>query len=196
MTLARLLALAFLTTIGCSKPDAPAETSAPTAPSASASASASPPPSPTPPAPSASGAFAPSAATKDAVVSVFDPAKEPARTVKALAGGTVALYLPEWAGTSWKIAQPDKALGKPKEETIPGFAGPSTPAHAFTWTISDSLKGQVHKVTVTNTAKGRAPASDTSFSLTIDVGCTFARSRPSVHGWSTCSSRRGRSGSR
>jgi len=170
MTLTRLLALLLFTTIGCSKPDAPTETSAPSAPSAPASASAPAAPLPAAPAPSASGASAPSAATKDTVVSVFDPAKEPARTVKALAGGTVALYLPEWVGTSWKIAQPDKALGKPKEETIPGFAGPSTPAHAFTWTINDSLKGQVHKVTVTNTAKGRAPGGDTTFSLTIDVG--------------------------
>jgi hypothetical protein len=109
------------------------------------------------------------APTKDVVASVFDPAKEPERTVKALAGGSVALYLPEWAGTTWKIAQPDKALGKPKEETIPGFAGPSTPAHAFTWQIKDALKGQLHKVSLTNTAKGRAPAGDTSFTLSIDV---------------------------
>jgi hypothetical protein len=89
--------------------------------------------------------------------------------VKALAGGTVALYLPEWSGTAWKITQPDKALGKPKEETIPGFAGPSTPAHAFTWQIKDALKGQLHRVLVTNTAKGRPPSADTSFMLTIDV---------------------------
>jgi hypothetical protein len=98
---------------------------------------------------------------------VFDPVKEPARTVKSIAGGSVALYLPEWAGSTWKIPQPDKALGKPKEETIPGFAGPTTPAHAFTWQVKDALKGQVHKVTVTNSAKGRA--TDTTFTLTIDL---------------------------
>jgi hypothetical protein len=92
---------------------------------------------------------------------VFDPVKEPQRTVNVLAGGTVALYLPEWAGTTWKIGQPDRALGKPKDETIPGFAGPTTPAHAFTWQIKDALKGQTHKVVVTNTTK--------TFTLTINV---------------------------
>jgi hypothetical protein len=97
------------------------------------------------------------------MVSVPDPAKEPAKTVKVLAGGSVVLYLPEWTGTTWKIAQPDKALGKPKDETIPGFAGPSTPAHAFTWQIKDALKGQVHSVPLTNAAKGA------TFTLNIDV---------------------------
>ena len=62
-----------------------------------------------------------------------------------------------------------KALGKPKEETIPGFAGPSTPAHAFTWQIKDALKGQVHKVSLTNSAKGRPPSADTTFTLSIDA---------------------------
>jgi hypothetical protein len=162
--------------IACDKPDAPA-------PTASASASAAVPSAPSPPASSAASSSASPAAppsatapgptssvpTKDTVVSVFDPTKEPARTVKALAGGTVALYLPEWAGTSWKVALPDKALGKPKEETIPGFAGPSTPAHAFTWQIKDALKGQTHKVPLTNTAKAGAPGSGASFTLSIDV---------------------------
>ena len=35
--------------------------------------------------------------------------------------------------------------------------------------IKDSLKGQLHKVPVTNSAKGRAPGSDTTFTLSIDV---------------------------
>jgi hypothetical protein len=169
-----VLALLCLVAVACDKPEASPEKAAP---SAVASASAPPPapvpapvasastPAPASAAPAASGA----APTKDAVVSVFDPAKEPARTVKALAGGTVALYLPEWAGTSWKVAQPDKALGKPKEETIPGFAGPGTPAHAFTWQVKDALKGQVHKISLTNTAKGRPPGADTNFVLSIDV---------------------------
>ena len=171
MKVARLLALLFLATVGCDKPEVSADKPAPSA-SASASAASptpTPPPSSDPPAPSASAAAGSSAPTKDAVVSVFDPANEPARTVKALAGGTVALYVPEWAGTTWKIPQPDKALGKPKEETIPGFAGPSTPAHAFTWQIKDALKGQVHKVTLTNSAKVKAPGTDTTFTLSIDV---------------------------
>ena len=161
----------IVATAACDTPDAPAAPAPAASPTAPASAppppASSPPPAPTP---SASAAAPPaSAATKDAVVSVFDPVKEPARTVKALGGGTVALYLPEWAGTSWKITQPDKALGKPKEETIPGFAGPSTPAHAFTWEIKDALKGQTHKVLLTNTAKPGAPVGGASFTLSIDV---------------------------
>jgi hypothetical protein len=172
MKLEPLLALLVFVIVGCDKPETVADKPAPPAAvSASAPLAPAPPPAtaaaPTASAPSAASPS--SAPTKDAVVSVFDPAKESARTVKALAGGSVALYLPEWAGTSWKIAQPDKALGKPKEETIPGFAGPSTPAHAFTWQIKDALKGQVHKVPLTNTAKGRAPAGDTSFTLSIEV---------------------------
>ena len=165
MKVTRLVALLLFVTLGCDKPEAPADKPAPTAQASASAAVPAPAPSPpsSAPAPTASAAPSASAPTKDAVVSVFDPVKEPARTVKAIAGGTVALYLPEWAGTSWKIPQPDKALGKAKEETIPGFAGPTTPAHAFTWSIKDALKGQVHKVTVTNTAK------DATFTLSIDV---------------------------
>ena len=165
---APLLALLVLAAAACDKPDAPADKPAPSAP-ASASSPPAPPSSSSPP-PTASAAPTsppPLAPTKDVVASVFDPAKEPERTVKALAGGSVALYLPEWAGTTWKIAQPDKALGKPKEETIPGFAGPSTPAHAFTWQIKDALKGQTHKVSLSNNAKNQPPGP--AFTLTIDV---------------------------
>jgi hypothetical protein len=166
LALAAVSALASLALAACDKPDAPADKPAPSAPAA-ASTPPAPPPSAPPPPPIAS-ATAPAAPTKDAVVSVPDPAKEHERTVNALAGGTVALYLPEWAGTTWKITQSDKALGKPKEETIPGFSGP-TPAHAFTWQINDALKG-VHKVPFTNTAKGRPPGGDTSFTLSINAG--------------------------
>ena len=173
MTLSSLSSLSLvlaLAAVGCDKPDAPSgDKPAPSVASAAPVAPAPAPPPSSPPTPAAPAASASSAPVKDAVAAVFDPAKEPARTVKALAGGTVALYVPEWAGTTWKVAQPDAALGKPKEETIPGFAGPSTPAHAFTWQIKDALKGQTHKVSLTNTAKGQAPGAATSFTLTIDV---------------------------
>jgi hypothetical protein len=171
VTLAPLL----LAASACDKPDASTDKPAPSA-SASAAPSASqaaPPPSPATPATTASVASPASSATptKDAVVSVRDPASQPVATANALAGGTVALYLPEWTGTTWKVSQPDKALGTPKEETIPGFAGPTTPAHAFTWPIKDSLKGQLHKVLLTNSTKGKAgaPGPTTSFTLNIDV---------------------------
>jgi hypothetical protein len=144
--------------------DKPAASAAPSAPAPA------PPPPPaetaTAPAPAAS-APAPSGPTKDVVAAVFDPATEHQRTVKVLAGGSVALYVPEWAGTSWKVAQQDGALGKPKEETIPGFAGPTTPAHAFTWQIKGGLKGETKKVSLTNSAKGQP--SGPSFALSIEV---------------------------
>jgi hypothetical protein len=167
LALAALSALASFAPLACDKPDAPADKAAPSATAVAATPPPSPPSMPLP-APTASATAPAAAPTKDAVVSVLDPAKEHDRTVNALAGGTVALYLPEWAGTTWKITQSDKGLGKPKEETIPGFSGP-TPAHAFTWQINDALKG-VHKVPLTNTAKGRPPGGDTSFTLSINGG--------------------------
>lgn len=99
-----------------------------------------------------------------------DPASEPQKTVKVIANGTVTLYLPEWAGTSWTVTQPDKSLGKAKEETIPGFAGPTTPAHQFTWTVKGP-KGQ-HRIQLVNKPRAKAegtPKSDTTFTLTIDA---------------------------
>jgi hypothetical protein len=175
MKVARVLALLSLFSLGtfaCDKPEPAADKPAPSAPASVSAPTSAPSASAVPIATataSASAAPASAAPTKDAVASVFDPVKEPARTVKALAGGTVALYLPEWAGTSWKITQPDKALGRAKEETIPGFAGPSTPAHAFTWQVGAPLKGQVHKITLTNTGKGSPSGHDVSFTLSIDV---------------------------
>jgi len=163
MKLARLLALALaLAPLACDKTDAPAPStsasalppaSSPPVASASAASTASAPPTPTP------------TPTKDTVVSVFDPEKEPARTVNALAGGTVALYLPEWAGTSWRASS--NVLGKAKEETIPGFKGP-TPAHAFTWKLKEGLKGQTLVVPFANTSKGGGGGK--TFTLTISVG--------------------------
>jgi hypothetical protein len=171
MKLTVLLSSLLLAALACDKPDAPADK-----PASSVAASAAPPASGAPPsaaAPTTTASVAAPASsatpTKDAVVSIRDPATQPAATVNALAGGTVALYLPEWAGTTWKVSQPDKALGTPKEETIPGFAGPTTPAHAFTWQIKDALKGQVHKLSLTNSTKGK-PGASASFVLTINVG--------------------------
>jgi hypothetical protein len=167
MRFATRFALFCLALAACDKPDVPADKPAASA----APTQTAPPPAPAPlPTPSASPAPAAATAdtpTKDAIVSVRDPSAEPEKTAKVIAGGTVSVYLPEWAGTSWKVAQPDKALGKPKEETIPGFAGPTTPAHAFTWQIKDALKGQTHKVVLTNAAKGAAATK--TFGLTIDA---------------------------
>jgi hypothetical protein len=98
-----LLVLLCLAAAACDKPEVAADKPAPSAVATAVSSASSPPPAvssapaATVPAPSAGAGAAP---TKDAVVSVFDPAKEPARTVKALAGGSVALYLPEWTGTT------------------------------------------------------------------------------------------------
>jgi hypothetical protein len=139
---------------------------------AAASASANPPPvkaSATPPAsvaPSASVAEPPS---KDVSVTVRDPAAEPKKTVAALFGGSVKLFLPEFANTKWTVVSADKALGKPKEETIPGFVG-ATPAKQLTWvTNSPALKtGQSYPVQLANTKKGAAKP-DKTFVLTIEM---------------------------
>ena len=101
-------------------------------------------------------------------MSVQDPVKDAAKSVKADVGTSVSLYLPKWAGTTWKVKESPKPLGKAKEETIPGFAGPGTPAAAFIWKLNDpSLKaGQSLKVTIEATAKDQ-PAK--TFTLTIDL---------------------------
>lgn len=143
--------------------------------SASAAMTASAPP-PIASAPSTTASAAPSAtasasaaqtSTKDPNVAVQDPVKEPAKSVKASVGTSVTLYLPKWAGTSWKVKESPKPLGKAKEETFPGFQGP-TPAAGFIWKLNDpSLKaGQSLKVTLEATAKDQ-PAK--TFTLTIDL---------------------------
>ena len=165
------LALAVLVLAACD--DKKEETKAAPSASAAVTASAPPPPASTPAAtasaaPSATGSAAAQTSTKDPNVAVQDPVKEPAKSVKADVGSTVTLYLPKWAGTTWKVKESPKPLGKAKEETIPGFAGPGTPAAAFIWKLNDpSLKaGQSLKVTIENTAKDQ-PAK--TFTLTIDL---------------------------
>lgn len=159
----------------CDEKKEPQKTASSAAPSATPSA----PPAPPPPAassapePTASAsAAAAQTSTKDPNVSVKDPKTEPAKTVKAQIGGTVTLYLPKWAGTSWTVKEFPKPLGKAKEETIPGFAGPSTPAAGFVWKLNDpSLKaGQTLKATLENkTTDKSAPPAVTPFTLTIEL---------------------------
>src|SRR5438045_3015156 len=80
---------------------------------ASAAASATPPPPP----PSASSATSMlTGDARDVVLTVKDPAKEPEKTIKAGAGGSVTLFLPDFPGTVWSVGDADKALGKVKEE--------------------------------------------------------------------------------
>jgi len=96
-----------------------------------------------------------------------DPASEPQKSVKAALGGTVTLYMQEAAGTVWSVDAPDKALGKAKEETIPGF-GPGTNGHQFAWsTQSAALKsGTSHKVTLVSKKAGKPNGT---FALTIEL---------------------------
>src|SRR6185369_4754735 len=84
---------------------------------------------------------------KDVVLTVKDPKKEPEKAIKAGAGGSVTVFLPDYPGTVWSVDTSDKALGKVKEEVIPGFA-PGTNGHQFKWTTSGpSIKaGGKHKV--------------------------------------------------
>ncbi len=152
-----------------------------TAPSASAAASAAPIASVTATttaiAASAEPSAAPSASaaertsTKDPTLSVLDPKTESSKTLKAQAGGTATLYLPQWAGTTWTAKETPKPLGKAKTETLPGFAGPGTPGVSFVWTLKDpSLKpGQSMKVVLENKSSADKTAAPTTFTLTIEI---------------------------
>lgn len=171
----RALALGLLFLVACDDKKEDAKPAASATASATASAPA---PSATPAvtasaAPSATGSAASAqTSTKDPNVSVQDPTKEPAKSVKADVGTSVTLYLPKWAGTTWSVKESPKPLGKAKEETIPGFAGPSTPAAGFVWKLNDpSLKaGQSLKVTLENKdAKDKAAPATKTFTLTIDL---------------------------
>jgi hypothetical protein len=109
---------------------------------------------------------------KDVVLTVKDPAKEPEKTIKAAIGGSVTLFLPDFPGTAWSVGEADKALGKAKEEVIPGFA-PSTNGHEFKWTLQGAaLKaGTRHKAQLVNKKAGDKTAKPTStFVLTVELG--------------------------
>ena len=149
---------------------------------ASATASAPPPPTASAPATASAGSFAsatPSASaapttatsTKECVVTVKTPETDKERSIKCEVGGSVTVYIAQEGGTTWGVdAAAEKALGKPKEQTIPGFAGP-LPAHELKWTLDakTSKAGQTHKVTITQTkGKEKKPTGQT-FALTIEV---------------------------
>lgn len=146
--------------------------------SQSAAVSAAPPVASAPPAatPSVTASAAPAsssviltgAESSDVTLTIKDPSKDPEYTVKAKAGGSVTLFLPDTGGMSW-AADSVGTLGKPKEEVIPGFA-PQTLGHQFKWA---GLKAGKTTVTFGNrkaAPKGAPPAAPTStFKLTIDA---------------------------
>lgn len=108
---------------------------------------------------------------KDVVVTVKDPTKEPGKTIKAQAGGSVTLFLPDYPGTAWSVGESDKTLGKAKEEVIPGFA-PGTNGHQFKWPTNGPLlkAGQKHKVQLVNKKAGDKTAKPSgTFALTIEL---------------------------
>lgn len=166
----RLLALAAVLLVGCDKPEAPAP-----APSASAAATSAPAAASTAPAVAAAAVSSAKATvappTKDVTVSIKDAAAEPQKTVKAIPGGTLTLFLPDSAGTTWSVETADKALGKPKEEVMPGF-GPGTNAHQFQWPLkSPPLKaGDTRKFTFVN------KKAKQNFSLTVEIVAPLRRS--------------------
>lgn len=139
------------------------------APTPSASAAATPTPSAAPAASSTASMLTGDA--KDVVLTVKDPKKEPEKTIKAAAGGSVTVFLPDYPGTVWSADQFDKSLGKPKEEVIPGFA-PGTNGHQFKWTTGGPLlkAGEKHKVQFGNkSAKDKAAKPTETFALTIEL---------------------------
>ena len=178
-----VLALVLVASVGC---DDKKEGGSSGAASASASASAAPAVAATPSvtaAPSATeaaSAAAPSASSstsmltgdaKDVVLTVKDPKKEPEKTIKAAAGGSVTVFLPDYPGTVWSVEQNDRTLGKAKEEVIPGFA-PGTNGHQFKWQTSGGLykAGDKHKVQFGNKKLGDKTAKPTdTFALTIEI---------------------------
>jgi hypothetical protein len=150
-----------------------ASASASASPSASASASA---------APSSTGvaSAAPSSSSgssmitgdaKDVVLTVKDPKAQPDMSIKAAPGGSVTVFLPDYAGTVWSVTTVDKTLGKPKEEVIPGFA-PGTSGHQFKWTTTGPLikSGEKHRVELGNKKVGDKTGKPTvTFTLTIEI---------------------------
>ncbi len=139
------------------------------APSASAAPSASVPPAGS----SASGASSITGDAKDVVLTVKDPAKEPEKTIKAQAGGSVTLFLPDFPGTAWGVGESDKTIGKAKEEVIPGFA-PGTNGHQFKWSTAGPLMkaGNKHKIQLVNKKAGekdKAAKPNSTFTLTIEL---------------------------
>ena len=108
---------------------------------------------------------------KDVVLTVKDPTKEPEKTIKAAPGGSITVFLPDYAGTVWSVESNDRTLGKAKEEVIPGFA-PGTNGHQFKWSTGGPLfkSGQKHKVQFVNKKAGDKAAKPTGqFTLTIEI---------------------------
>jgi hypothetical protein len=69
------------------------------------------------------------------------------------------------------VTKSPKPLGKAKEETIPGFAGPGTPAAGFIWKLTDpSLKaGQALEATLENRSAADKTAAPKTFKLKIEL---------------------------
>lgn len=162
------LCCASLSLLACEDKPAPSATAEP------AAQSAAPPPAVTPSAPpaatsapaasgaaspagSTTGAAAPAGDPKEVVVTVKDPTAEPKKSVKVARGGSLTVYLPDYPGTVWSAKLVDKTLGKPKEETIPGFAPGGTNGHQFQWTMKNPLlqPSQTHQVTFENKKAGK-----------------------------------------
>jgi hypothetical protein len=165
---AHALILLSLLAAACDKdkPADPTPTTSATAPVATAAPSAA----PSATAPASATAAASDTAPVDlanVMITIKDAATEPQKSVKAKLGGTVTLFLPDAAGSSWAVDVADKALGKPKEEIMPGF-GPGTNAHQFQFsTKGAALKvGETHKCTFV-AKKGGKPNG--TFALSIEI---------------------------
>jgi hypothetical protein len=119
-------------------------------------------------APAASTVIVTGADSNDVSLTVKDPAKDPEYTVKAKAGGSFTLFLPDTGGMAW-AADSVGTAGKPKEEVIPGFAK-DTLGHQFKWTGLKPGKVQMTFGNRKPAPKGTPPGPATStFKLTLDV---------------------------
>lgn len=178
MKTARLaVAMGALALLGCDEKPTPAAAPSASTPEVAVTSkpipssvwSGSPPASATPFA--SAGASLVTGDGKDVVLTVKDPAKEAETTVKAQAGGSVTLFLPDFPGTVWSVETSDRALGKAQEEVIPGFA-PGTNGHQFKWATTGPLikAGGKHKATLGNRkTANKAGKADSQYTLTIEI---------------------------
>jgi hypothetical protein len=116
---------------------------------------------------------APASATQEVLVSIADPIADAKKSVSAKIGDTIAVILPEYPGTTWKVTAVDKTLGYPREEMIPSYLGPNTPGRKFVWETGLptplDLKGN-HVVTFTDLPlAGDGKEKPSKVVLTIDL---------------------------
>lgn len=102
----------------------------------------------------------------DVSFSSREPSKDDNKTVKVKTGGAFTMYLPDSGGNSWG-ADSFGTLGKPKEESMPGF-DKGVLGHMFKWSGVKAGKTTITFGLRKAAAKGKGETSQT-FKVTLDV---------------------------